>query len=490
MIKYKFDSRDWKIFSAITIISLLYIFPIILSGRYYIDDLGRSIAGYSSWGIDGRPLADLVMLILNSGMPLVDLSPLTQILAVTSISYALTLYAKKYFHSIDWISTSFACFLFIGSPFFIENLSYKYDSITMALSASFLILIFASVERGYSKWIISSILILSSLCLYQATIGLFVILSCIESIDTIRDKSSKIKNAFIALALRALALLAAFLIYKLCILKIFAQGTYQNLRSGTVPVNSLFIEKLKDNVQHYMEWLINPFVESIPLYADIIYTAIYLIFIINIYRSNDKGRLLRSVLVFVLIFISIPFFFIHVVILNNPAFVPRVLVSFCGSMLLFGYVLLNSGVGRRYLPYVLSPVIYFCFFYVNAYSSASSAQNRSDQLIASSLYYDISHSGVSFDDTAVIGSLPESDQRKLTAWKLPLTSGLIPLYMANGWWSNEFMKHYRIDLKATAPSEEDRKAACSIKPFAKTKDYNLYMNERRLIIDFTMDSCS
>jgi len=306
----------------------------------------------------------------------------------------------------------------------------------------------------------------------------------------LRDKRSKIKDPFITLALRASTLLAAFLIYKLCIVKIFAQGTYQNLRSGTIPVDSLFIVKLKDHIQHYMEWLITPLIKSIPLYAGVIYIAIFLIFIINIYRSNDKAKMLRSALALALILISIPFFFIHVLILNNPAYVPRVLISFCGSMLLFGYVLLNSGVYRKFLPYVLFPVVYFFFFYVNAYSSASSAQNRSDQLVATSLYYDISHSGISFDNTAVIGSLPESDQRKLTAFKLPLISGLIPLYMANGWWSNEFMKHYRIDLKATAPSEEDRKATCSIEPFVKTKDYSLYINERRLIIDFKMDSCS
>lgn len=55
---------------------VLYVLPIILTGRLYIDDLGRTLYGYSGWGLNGRPLSDAIMQTMSLGGELLDLSPL------------------------------------------------------------------------------------------------------------------------------------------------------------------------------------------------------------------------------------------------------------------------------------------------------------------------------------------------------------------------------------------------------------------------------
>lgn len=40
---------------------LLCYYNVLSTNYYYIDDLGRSLEGYSEWSRNGRPLADLFL---------------------------------------------------------------------------------------------------------------------------------------------------------------------------------------------------------------------------------------------------------------------------------------------------------------------------------------------------------------------------------------------------------------------------------------------
>lgn len=75
---------------------LFFYYNLLSSNYYYIDDIGRSLEGYSGWSRNGRPLADLFFYALSFGAPLPDISPLPQILGIAFLSVGVYLTAKKY----------------------------------------------------------------------------------------------------------------------------------------------------------------------------------------------------------------------------------------------------------------------------------------------------------------------------------------------------------------------------------------------------------
>lgn len=76
----KFDSGCW----VISLITALFVLPILLSGVLYQDDILRAANGEAYWGVLGRPLSDVVVMSLGFGSGfVVDSFPLSLILAGT-----------------------------------------------------------------------------------------------------------------------------------------------------------------------------------------------------------------------------------------------------------------------------------------------------------------------------------------------------------------------------------------------------------------------
>jgi len=66
------DRRELRTFLVSLLLYSLILAPILMANRYYVDDWGHAILGYSQWANDGRPLTDLLMRILCGHTPLVD----------------------------------------------------------------------------------------------------------------------------------------------------------------------------------------------------------------------------------------------------------------------------------------------------------------------------------------------------------------------------------------------------------------------------------
>ncbi|WP_353894621.1 glucosyltransferase domain-containing protein [Photorhabdus laumondii] len=102
---------------------------------YYLDDLGRVIYG-TMWDHDSRYLSNIVYYILTFGNKTLNISPYPQILSIIVFSFSSLIITKAFKLNTDIIS-ALACSLLLTSPFYIENVSYKFDSLTMALSIFF-----------------------------------------------------------------------------------------------------------------------------------------------------------------------------------------------------------------------------------------------------------------------------------------------------------------------------------------------------------------
>src|ERR1700731_1738010 len=99
MLPYKFifnSRQEVHTFLTSLILYLLVLAPILRADRYYVDDWGRALLGYSKWADDGRPFADFLMRFLGGRPPLVDFSPLPQLFAIVVLSYLSVLISRKF----------------------------------------------------------------------------------------------------------------------------------------------------------------------------------------------------------------------------------------------------------------------------------------------------------------------------------------------------------------------------------------------------------
>ena len=99
---WKLDAPSRRRFALLAAGGLLYVLPILLADRYYQDDLARSLYGATGWAGDGRPLTEWLMELLAGGSStIVDLSPLPMLLGLAALAYALTLYARQAFPTLQ-----------------------------------------------------------------------------------------------------------------------------------------------------------------------------------------------------------------------------------------------------------------------------------------------------------------------------------------------------------------------------------------------------
>ncbi len=221
---YKLDRRYGVLYIKLAVLSLLYVFPVVLANMYYNDDLARSLYGATGWSGDGRPLGEALMLFLCGGEPVSDIAPLPLILSVFLLSYVLVLYAKANLDSV-FDETFLICILLfvITNPFAVVNVSYRFDSIIMFSALSLSFLIFAMPDALSSVWlfICSFLAGTAIMSLYQAAIGLCAALFIIHLFYAVLGAG----KAAVSGAWRMAGIGAGALFYKLMIAGRYVSST-------------------------------------------------------------------------------------------------------------------------------------------------------------------------------------------------------------------------------------------------------------------------
>lgn len=492
MNKYFNDSSKLiKVLICLVPLLAIYCLPIVLSDRPYIDDLGRTLYGYTGWGLNGRPLSDILMRALNFGEPLIDISPLNQLLAIFLLVSVLITYMRHNFPGASFLCISASIFFFIASPFFIENLSYKYDSLTMALSMVTLIIPFCFRNEGFLKPLASAVLVIFSLCFYQASLGLFAMLSVIE-IVTKEDKHNNIDIVKSVLS-RIVQVITGFLFYQLVIAPRFVEGEYNITHSKSLPISVDSFEKIKSNFDG-ISWYFTKYIESIPTFAVVIYSAIFITSIFIILKELANKGLKRNAASFAIValspFLILLFSFAPMLMLEHPVFAPRVMICF-GGVMMFCAIIVLKFIKPIYLQAIIClPMLWVSLVYSYSFSASTSSQNRMDNLISTSISMDVNHHGKVFKYVNVRGKMPESSQFILSQSKLPIMSRLIPVYLNGDWlWGAELLNHFGMKLEYKVINEGRDSAICKANAFSKTNSYSLYDMGDTLIISFSNPDC-
>lgn len=496
---YQLDKKYTINCLVLSALSFLYILPIILINSYFKDDLGWSLVGSIGLKGDGRPLGEYLVLMLCGGEPVTDTAPLPLILAILFLSYTLTLYAKT---NLDFISNSFALLtvllLIITNPFAVECLSYRYGSMVMfaALALPFLIFSIPETVSKVKIFVYSSLLSMALMSLYQAAIGMCLVLF-ITSVFLLLFQKKKINYAQEGLRLAGIG--AGAIVYKLVIASHYINASdWRYGASQTLELTPGSVITIFQNIAATCR-LITSFLSETALWyrivlASVIILTILLTVVLYCRESKTKGWRKAAAIAFLLISPACIFIssFLPLMLLQQQAQKLRIFISLGGFLFYLGVLLLYFI--RKY-PQVIRPLLVLLilcnlYHYTYIYSFGNAVNNHNEY--AKYIVYQVAHdletlnADRTFTSVSFIGTMPKSQRTQMICEKYPMTGALLPKYLTNDTWiGGAYVLHYlQDDLSIEKDTDADRETIRSAEPVMANSLYSCYVNGDKIIIAF------
>lgn len=484
-------------FYYVLAMSFVYFTPLIMSDIFYIDDIGRSIYGYSDWVYNGRPLADIVMIMLSFGSPIMDISPLPQILSIISLCACSVLLIKSISNEYNKTFIFFSSMALISNPFYLENISYKFDSLTMTLSMCLLMACFFTKKKWVVNFLTGVVLIVSSLSLYQASIGCFIGIAIIESCFKIKNtEKGGDDDLYKVIALRVLQLIAGYLLYSFFISPNSVAGQY-NIDHSKV-ISGTFSEVI-DSFFYNFEIISSKLTEVarpvwVIFFIGLMLSYIsYSIIIVKLFKSglNRFDFIARSSILILSPLLVLAFGFIHLCFLAYPVVSPRVYIS-TGIFLMYFSISIQWLNIKNKLIYCFLSLLLLFFIVINySYVNVLKSQNEMDRFIIKEIARELHQSNSTINRLSVIGVIPQSRQREYVSQKFHIIGDLVPLYMRDGWgWGSALLAHYGKAYFFENTSIDEIKEICLRKEADVVNgDYSIYYIKDKAIVAFNRPQC-
>lgn len=435
LAQYRFLLKPTCILSAIC---LLAISAILKADFYYVDDLLRTLEGHANWGFS-RYLSNFLSQFLHGDSYLTDISPLTQIIAViiTALSCSIAIYGVtgerdfRFWHI--WAAIPMAL-----SPYYLECLSYKYDSPYMALSVLFRVLPVLFANRNAIFYISSIVLCMLGMCTsYQASSGIFPMFVIVIGIRRWVD-GEQTKDTLKFFALSACGYLLGLLFFQKVLMSEFIAYASTEIAPPSQLISNA-VTNYKRYIVHFItdfkpEWLIVSFIICIC----------YLFSAVISSRQNKVLTLflvgIAMVLMFLLSFGVYPF-------LTDPIFKSRAMYGigyFLGLQCIFAVTRPTRSLLSKLACLVLGWYFFvFSFTYGNALSiQAQYTDYRITAVIDDLIECDTlsSEEDVTLQITGGIGYAPALENMCV---QFPILKKLVPdTFVGDGWWGEYGMRYY------------------------------------------------
>lgn len=285
-----FLNREFSEKNALLLLSVLYslaLLSLLRENVSYRDDIGRTAYGFSGWLDFSRYTTEYLSHVLHAGTYISDISPIPQIIAIIELSLASIFLLKGITGKSSYTIWQIISTIPLGlNPYFLECLSFKFDSPYMALSilAAVIPVIFvAHIIQFVFATVICTVIICTS---YQASIGILpmVILFTLLSQFTKGESLNKIITKACAFAI---AFIVGAIIFKALIL----QPTFRDYVSVDIaPLDKLPILFFKNMTIYYSELFSKSgFIGSSSLWKKtIVITSIVMIIVGVVYSKNNK----------------------------------------------------------------------------------------------------------------------------------------------------------------------------------------------------------
>ena len=300
------------------------LFALIRGDIYYIDDLRISTMDIT-WSHNSRYLTTFILNDLATlGKGAVDSSPLLQIMGVILVvaSSLILIYLIRGKFDLLGVLASLPLGL---SPHFLQNLSYKFDSLTMGFALFFAIVPFLFKENRRVFIAVSVICLILMFMTYQAANGTYIILSLYFAFSAYFLEKRSFKQSAIFLAICGANLIVATLLYKLTINDHYRLVEDSYALPTIIPLNSHFFVGIWANLCAYLTTIFNdlknmPYIWLVALIA--------MLFVINITIRTNRPKIATIFATIAFIALGIILSYGLYLVLQKPLFAPRAFYGF------------------------------------------------------------------------------------------------------------------------------------------------------------------
>lgn len=449
----------------------------------YIDDMGRVISGRQ---FDfSRYTSDFLSTLIHDGKYLTDISPFTQILAAVFLSIASTL--AIYLLTRSQAKTKFNFWFIVAalpiglSPYFAENLSYKFDAPYMALSilcGIFPLVFYHPKRKNYGFMIASFLCVLVVCTTYQASTGIFPAMVLLMAFNLFQQKAdNRVIIKFVLFA--ALSYVAGILFFRFFIMQSY--DGYVDFGLFSLPD---FIPGVISNYKHYLVLIRDDFRRRWFIAMGVILLGFV---ITNIVRTKQRKIIAAVISLIVLLGVMMLSFGVYP-LFQTPLFRARAMYGFFTNLALLAIVAVNhqhAYIAKFCAAYLSYAFIVFLMVYGNALNLQLQHANYRIELVANDLneiYADKSKNiTVDFD-----GSIAYAPGVAHLFPKYPVLEKLIPIVFADDdgsyWAARHFYEYRNLPgiIDSTYEVEFDKS---TMKLVRQTRTHDIYQKGENVLVE-------
>ena len=254
-----FNKRIGIICVLLFVVSLIGFYALLRANVSYIDDIRHNVSTHYEWGNNyGRWGTVFANLIIQMGYTLGDRSPINQIIAISSLvisAIILSIVMTNLFHK-EKITTLSICAssIVVFNPYFLQCLSYKYDSVGMGISVLLAIFPFLALgDRKFFLWL-SAISLFFMCIFYQGSSGFYIIMVIFAGfIGYNLDKKKKLKDIIIFYVESAIAFIGAMVAFYILVLPLAFNDPYAGHTTISLGMNLIY------NLEVYLRCILYDF---------------------------------------------------------------------------------------------------------------------------------------------------------------------------------------------------------------------------------------
>lgn len=493
----KLDKRYMFLYFILSLLSLLYTFPIILVNADYKDDLGSSITGVIGLKGDGRPLGEYLVSFLCDGEPFTNIAPLSLILSILFLSYALVLYAKTNLH---FISNNYVLIpvllLIITNPLAADCLSYRSVSIIMivALALPFMMFAVPDTVPALYLFIYSCVLCMAIMSLYQPPIGLCFVLLIVNIFFHIVGEK---KLNYIQEGIRFAGIGIAAIFYEVVVATHYVEHNDWRYEASQ-PVDLKFdsvkiIARNIANSCHYLKtfFAATPIWYRIALIATVLFSITVMVILYCEENNIKEWRKAIGIAFFIIspVFVFIATF-LPLMVLRTLSLKSRIFLALGGALFYMGVFLLYYYAKKQkvYVSAFLIVCIFYSYIYIYGYANAIDTQQEYAKYLVYNIAHDVEtiNADGEFSTLSFIGQIPRTDRIQMMYEKYPIYNEIIPKYLNNDSWIGGawILQYLQGDLHLESDSEADDQIVAATEPIMKNAVYSCYVNDDKIIVYF------
>lgn len=486
-------SRErYRLFAGLCVaFSILVLVPILLAGRPCNDDLARSVLGSYGWVDNGRYLSNILMRALELGASrAIDIAPVPQFIAILALSYAGVLLARRF--EVASIPLAILVTLPLGmQPFFLQNLSYRFDSVAMAAALLCSVAAIAVRNRRWRTWLLGTVALLASLNLYQPAFNVFLVLAVFEiAFDIAREFHGR--DIVHTAAFRLSQAVVAAVVYKL----LFTAGVKDWVADHGETIHSIdALPVIGTDLLGFLRYARDALggrLASIFLALTVIAALPMIVFgIRRAWREKPKSdAALRSIFLLLWPVLGLIASIGPMLLLVDPVFAPRVFPAIgaliCAALISAASVARRTG-RSRWIPYgVGSVLLVISAITAGAYSSAAAEQMKFEDTIASTMQDDLAQldSNAHLSGYALLGSAGYAPAVQHAISQFPIVGRLIESYLTQDtFFTKSYLLHFRQPL-ALVESRRAGSDACSSPVVLTRSAYRIRIVDKIAVVDF------